>query len=293
MRYVIACVLLCAASELAYAWGDKGHETIALIAWHYLSPAKRAQIETLLQNDTSGLAATDFASQSTWADAYRDSDRHTTRTRYEQTRRWHYVNLKLAQPDFARACFDSAPLKRKQSASDGPAKACLVDKVAQFTVELKSSKTSTTERLRALQFLMHLVGDLHQPLHASDNDDNGGNDVAVSAQGFKRGTLHGYWDNAVLARLGRKPETIARKLVAQIDETELKRWQRGTPRDWALETFAIARAIAYANLPTADATGVHRLDDAYAAAAKDAAAQQLMKAGVRLALLLEQPDGLK
>ncbi len=305
MRSLIAVVPLLLLTSLligsnsAQAWGDKGHAVIALIAWQSLSAATRAQIEMLLQRDNSGLTATDFASEATWADAYRDSDRaggplheqtelHQQTSRYEQTRRWHYVNLALAHPDFARACFGSPPLQSQQNASAGPAKACVVDKVEQFAAELKSARTSPAERLLALQFLIHLVGDLHQPLHACDNDDGGGNEVQVTAKNFKHGTLHGYWDNAVVAQLGRKPEAIARKLMRQTNPEQLARWQRGSIRDWTREAFGVARDIAYAKLPPADRDGVYVLDASYAEAAKRAAAQQLMRAGIRLAWLLEQ-----
>jgi hypothetical protein len=288
MRYLIITLLLLCSSGHTRAWGDNGHKVIALIAWHYLSPATRNDIEALLQHDHSGLTAIDFVSEATWADAYRDSDRDGSRKRYEQTRRWHYINLEIGHPDFSRACFDSPPLQPQQNATDGPARACITDKIEQFAMELKVAKTPTAERLFALQFLIHLVGDLHQPMHASDSEDSGGNDVYIQAKSFKRGTLHGYWDNRVVVQLGRKPETIARKLIEAIDSKQIQRWRHGIPRDWALETFTVARDTAYASLPPANGEGIHSLDAQYEIAAKVAAAQQLMKAGVRLAWLLEQ-----
>ncbi|HET8711619.1 MAG TPA: S1/P1 nuclease, partial [Spongiibacteraceae bacterium] len=88
MFRVIATLLLIIVGNGAHAWGNKGHEVIAHIAWHYLKPSTRAQIDSILRSDTSGLTTTDFIGESTWADVYRDSDRATTRMRYEQTRRW-------------------------------------------------------------------------------------------------------------------------------------------------------------------------------------------------------------
>lgn len=284
---VIAATLLLLLDSHVYAWGDKGHQVIASIAWNYLSANTRKQIDTLLKYDNSGLTDTDFISESTWADEYRDSDRDTDKVRYEQTRRWHYINLKLDHPDVAKACYGSAPLKSRQDASKGPAKACVSDKVEQFAAALASPKTSVTERRLALQFLIHLVGDLHQPLHASDNNDGGGNDIYVTARGFKRGTLHRYWDSATVNQIGRKPEAIARKLMEQTNNAELKRWQSGTARDWAMETFMVARSITYLKLPAEKESGIYPLDENYIAAAKSATAQQLLKAGSRLAWLLE------
>ncbi len=297
MRSFFFILLLSIGCNPVHAWGDKGHQITATIAWHYLSPATREKIDALLRdgNDpvaTGAVSEPAFVSISTWADAYRDSDRkatssHREQSRYEQTRRWHYINLKLDHPDFAGACYGSPRLKPQQPASHGPAKACITDKVEQFAAELASSRTATEERRLALQFLIHLVGDLHQPLHVGDNDDAGGNDIDVSAKGFKRGTLHRYWDTAILARLGRKPATIARKLVEQTNRKQLRLWRRGHPRDWTLETFGVTRDYVYAPLPGADANGVHMLDENYVNAAKQTAARQLVKAGVRLAYLLE------
>lgn len=285
MRFIIAALLILGAHPV-FAWGDKGHQVIAIIAWHYLSLGTREQIDTLLRGDDSGLTATDFVSESVWADIYRDSDRNTTRTRYEQTRRWHYINLKLAHPDFAKACYGPARLKPQQHASQGSSNTCITDKVEQFAAELRSPRTPIAERRLALQFLIHLVGDLHQPLHVGDNDDAGGNEIKVSAKGFKNGTLHRYWDSAVVNKLGRKPESIARKLIEQTGQDQ-QRWQRGNPHDWTMDTFNIARDIAYAQLPIPDAANIYSLTDNYMESSKDTAAQQLIKAGVRLAGLLE------
>jgi hypothetical protein len=76
----------------AIAWGDKGHEIIALIAEHYLDPAARAKVILLLAGDTDTLTEHDVASEATWADKYRDSDRYTTKIRYHATRLWHFVD---------------------------------------------------------------------------------------------------------------------------------------------------------------------------------------------------------
>lgn len=288
MRQLFTALLLIIGGSCAHAWGDKGHEVVALIAWNYLTPALRSEFETVLQRDNSGLTATDFVSEANWVDAYRDSDRDGSKTRYEHTRRWHYVNLDIAHPDYARACFDSKPLQPQQHAMDGPAKACVIDKIEQFARELKAANTTPTERLRSLQFLIHLVGDLHQPLHAGSNNDGGGNEVHVITKGLEVTSLHGYWDYTTVNQLGRDSKAIARQLIAQTSQSQLESWRRGTPRDWALETFTVARDTTYAKLPPVDAEGIYVLDESYATAAKIATAQQLTKAGVRLAWLLEQ-----
>jgi S1/P1 Nuclease len=110
---LLACILLCVAltnPHPAKAWGDEGHKVIALIAEHYLDPAARAKVATLLAADTDTLTPHDIANEAIWADKYRDSDRSTTKIRYDATWRWHFVDIELAQPDLATACFGHPPL---------------------------------------------------------------------------------------------------------------------------------------------------------------------------------------
>lgn len=76
----------------------------------------------------------------------------------------------------------------------------------QFERELSALRTSAAEKLRALQFLLHLVGDLHQPLHAIDDHDAGGNARRVSARGLRAGSLHYYWDVEFVRGLGPDPQ---------------------------------------------------------------------------------------
>jgi hypothetical protein len=104
-----------------------------------------------------------------WADKYRDSDRDTTRNRYEATWRWHFVDIELGQQDLGPACFGHPALPPGVPASKGPPRACVVDKINQFAAELGDPATGASEQLLALQFLLHFVGDLHQPLHAADD----------------------------------------------------------------------------------------------------------------------------
>jgi hypothetical protein len=103
--YFSACVLLVVATTApcpALAWGDEGYEIIALIAGHYLDPAARTKLAMLLAADTDTLTGHDIASEATWADKYQDSDRDTTRIRYEGTRLWHFVDIEVAEPTLPR-----------------------------------------------------------------------------------------------------------------------------------------------------------------------------------------------
>jgi hypothetical protein len=272
----VACFLagFCASGRPAQAWGDEGHETIALIAEHYLTPATRARVALILAGDDSGLVARDIAHEATWADKYRDSDRNGTRARYQATRNWHFVDLEIhGSPDLSRACYGRQQLPVGTAASAGPAEDCIVDKIEEFSAELADSHTSERERRLALQYLLHLIGDLHQPLHASDDDDQGGNRKFADAPGLPENNLHYEWDTAFVERLGPDPAAIA---------------QRGTPDDWAQETFAVGKEHAYGMLPAPGLSGRYRLTDAYLADAVAVSAQQLRKAGVRLAFVLNR-----
>jgi S1/P1 Nuclease len=280
---------LCASGRPAHAWGDEGHEAIALIAEHYLTPATRARVTLILAGDDSGLVARDIAHEATWADKYRDSDRNGTREHYQATRDWHFVDLEIhGGADLNRACYGRPQLPAGTTASAGPAEGCVVDKIEEFSAELADSHASERERRLALQYLLHLVGDLHQPLHASDDHDQGGNRKLASGPGLPENNLHHDWDTAFVERLGPNPAAIAQRLTADLSDAELREWALGTPDDWALETFAVARRHAYGMLPSPELSGHYRLTDAYVADAVAVTAEQLQKAGVRLAFMLNR-----
>ncbi len=280
-----------AAAERACAWGDEGHEIVGLIAWHYLTPDVRARVQALLATDATGLCPTDIAHESTWADKYRDSDRDGSRRRYHATRNWHFVDLELDSVDLNRACHGQPRLWPGTPASQGPEEYCIVDKIDEFRAELENPGIEPQERLLALQFLLHLVGDLHQPLHAADDHDQGGNRKPASGPGIGTGNLHHDWDTEFVARLGPDSGDAADRLIARITEGERIRWSRGTPVDWALESFSVAKLNVYGPLPPPDGAGRYALSDTYVADAVAITADQLSKAGVRLAFILNQALG--
>ena len=156
-----------------------------------------------------------IASGATWADRYRDSDRGGSRQRYEQTRQWHFVNIELDGPNLDRACFGHPRLPAAVPASSGPAKACLVDKIEQFTAELSNSATAPGERLLALEFLLHLVGDVHQPLHAVDDHDAGGNRKQGGRDRIRRRQPPSRWEKRPTNRveIRRNPGVVPRLAV--------------------------------------------------------------------------------
>ena len=142
----------------------------------------------------------------------------------ERTRQWHFVDIELARPDLDQACFGHPRIPSGTSASLGPAQDCVVDKIEQFRSELGSPNTPPEEQIVALKFLLHFVGDLHQPLHASDDHDTGGNDKRVSAPGITAGNLHHFWDTAIVEQLGPDPKAIASDLIRHITPEQERQW---------------------------------------------------------------------
>ncbi|MGI4801954.1 MAG: S1/P1 nuclease [Janthinobacterium lividum] len=269
----------------ARAWGDEGHQIIALVADAMLTPSARTQVDALLALDEDPLSDHDIASAATWADHLRDSNADDARAR---TRQWHFANIERQDPSLSDACFGQPKLPPAALASRGPAQACLVDKIDQFAAELAAPDTTADERLLDLKFLLHFVGDLHQPLHASDDFDRGGNDKRASAQGIRAGNLHHYWDTEFVQMLGRDPVQVAQALIPTISATDRRRWSAGTPATWALESFQLANRDAYGQLPEPTPSGSYRLTPRYVELATRDTTLQLAKAGTRLAALLNR-----
>jgi hypothetical protein len=267
----------------AYAWGDLGHEVVGLIASNYLDPAVRTKVNAVLAGDTTHLTAnTMIDSEATWADKFRDSSSaHRT-----QTAKWHFVDLEIAAPNLTSACFGRPALSAGALASNGPANDCVVDKIEELQAELLSSATTATELREALQFILHFVGDIHQPLHSSDDNDAGGNDKTVTAPGIASNSLHHYWDTEFVNLLGSSESAIAQSLIANITAAQRTQWSAGTADDWAMESFTIAQNHTYGLLPAPTSTNHYSLPASYVTDAKSVVATQLSKAGVRLAFVL-------
>jgi S1/P1 Nuclease len=268
------------APSTAAAWGDLGHQVTALIAYRHLLPEARTRLDALLASDTDPLSGAAFAGRATWADKYR--------TTHRETAAWHFVDIEIDHPDLQGACYGFPVLASGQSASQGPAQDCVVNKIDEFAAELGNAATPPAERLLALKFLIHFVGDLHQPLHATDHQDKGGNCVGLAPPQDQQSNLHAYWDVTVVAALGPSAAQIADKLDASLGAAEIRNWSRGTPHSWALDTFEVGRRDVYAlpSLPTCQNRGSVALSGEYQAQARKDAALQLLKAAVRLAAVL-------
>jgi hypothetical protein len=281
----IALSLNLGLPRAALAWGDEGHQVVGLIAQAFLETDVRKKVLALLAAGTDNLTAHDVASAATWADKFRDSNSGGSRTK---TRQWHFADIETSGPNLAQACFNFPKLPAGTLASHGPADDCVVDKIQEFAAELSVSAIDLEEQIVALKFLLHFVGDLHQPLHDSDDNDRGGNAKRVSAASLKAGNLHHYWDTEFVDQLGSDAKNIASDLIGHITSQQEEQWKGGTVSDWAMESFQVAKKDAYGQLPEPNSRGSFRLSDDYVTTATNVVAAQLSKAGVHSEQLTPQ-----
>ncbi|HEX4117942.1 MAG TPA: S1/P1 nuclease [Rhizomicrobium sp.] len=242
-------------STQAFGWGAQGHEIAAGVALRELTPAARAQAARLLGGDAM------LVQQSNWADEIKDQRRDTAR--------WHFVDIPLDARGFVAG--------RDCAGGD-----CVVAQIEADVQALRNRKLSDAARAQALLFLVHFVADVHQPLHAEDNDDKGGNEVRVQIGG-ERANLHRVWDVDVVEGLGFDSNAVAAGIERGITPQERRAWARGTPADWANEAHAIARDQIY---PPLQGARELRLPRDYVWREAPLARLQLARAGVRLAWLL-------
>jgi nuclease S1 len=263
----LALLIVLQAASPTWAWGRLGHRVIAKLAERHLTDRAKAEIRALLEPGES------LADSSTWADEVRGKMRHTAP--------WHYVDVPLDEPRYD-----------DKFAGDDPNKGFIVPKIRELRATLKDKSKSVEERRFALRFLVHLVEDLHMPMHVGENHDKGGNTLQVRF--FDRGSnLHVVWDTGIITR-AENDEGRWLDILATMDTPEARqKAQCGTVEDWATESILASRE-AYKD----PATGQRmkpgtKLGDAYQAKSLPVAKQRLYQAGTRLAMLLNElfPDG--
>ena len=260
LLFLITEVILCFSLALrtpAHAWGTKGHHIIAYIAEAHLIDAARAKIKTLLpKNGTLEQAAT-------WPDRIRKV--------MPQMTPLHYVDVARGSSFYDRDL-------------DCPEHNCIVEGINWYLKVLSSNDSPLAEKEVALNWIAHLVGDIHQPRHVGFKDDLGGTITKVSFRG-KEQTLHEVWDTRILETENGSAKQIAKRLDGQIRDVDRKAWQSGTPKDWANESIAINTRYVYP-LPEN-----HEISEEYAKRALPILRKRLVQAGVWLAWLLN--EGLK
>jgi hypothetical protein len=255
-RTAIGAILLVVATvslpARAQAWGCEGHQVVALLAEKHLTPHALAMAKKILAEgpiDPSlsryckegGIDA--LADASTWPD--------DIRALRPETAPWHYVDIPLGTT--------RREVEKYCDSKDGCVTRAITDQIA----ILRSSDPDPRKKADALRFLIHFVSDLHQPMHATTNNDQGGNCVPVAffdtmpqlrnpqTESFAP-NLHGVWDTNIVAKAteGKTVEQIAADLDRSF-QTKIVRWQKG-PADvdaWAWESYLLAEKKAYAKLP--------------------------------------------
>ncbi len=284
---LVAAAIAALGSAPAAAWGDLGHKVTALIAYRHLTPQARLKLDALLAADTDGLTPPDFANRATWADKYRSQHRETAA--------WHFVDIEIDAPDLQSACFDFPALSASQPASQGPAEDCVVNKIEEFAAELQSAATPPAERQLALKFLIHFIGDLHQPLHAADHGDRGGNCIGLT--GVERSAARrarpicmptGTWLWSM-----RRVIQPSKLPTGSMPGSASHRWPNGLPARRAAGPWRHSRSRAATPMrchrnPHAQPAAAVALSEEYRAAARNVAATQLQKAAIRMASMLNR-----
>lgn len=238
----------------ALAWGKTGHRVVAALADQQLSGLARAHVKQLL-----GVESLDEAS--TWPDEMRSDPAPFWQ---ETARPWHYVTLN-------GITYDEAP-------PEGDA----LEALARFSATLRNPNATLADKQLALRFIVHLVGDLHQPLHSGKCCDRGGNEVKVKWFG-RETNLHAVWDTAMVDEEQLSFTELAARLARHTSEEQVIAWWDINPRDWISESGQIRETIypgesSGNTLPELSYSYVYR----YTPVVK----QRLSQAGVRLAAYL-------
>jgi nuclease S1 len=175
-------------------------------------------------------------------------------------------------------------------AKDCPARGCVVSKIAEFRAVLADRDAPRARRRQALRFFVHLVQDLHQPMHVADRGDRGGNSLQLRSGRFETTNLHQLWDSGLFRSRYREhgEANLVRDLSAMAEQPEARRWTRGRVEDWADESLELGRR-AY-RLPGTDRTlrPGDEIGRDYIEANLPAALERLARSGVRLAEMLNQ-----
>lgn len=274
LRFLLFGVALALVAPSARAWGDDGHRVVGELGWRYLTPAARAAVSEALTDpgyESLALAAT-------WPDTFARRF-----PEYDPMKPFHYVNVDAKAQGFMR----------QRDCANG----CVVTALTQFIALLESRDPglSLSERRRAIYWIAHFMGDIHQPLHIAHPDAKGGS--ATLLRFFEAKDLrsaHWIWDFGLIER--RPPaafptsdavasdqpafRALADELAAQLTPGKVKEFQRTlSPEALANEGLALSRRYAY--LKSTDV-----VDAGYESSRWPIVATQLQKAGVRLAAVL-------
>ena len=252
MRFILLALAVFSAID-ALAWGATGHRATGLIAEQYLNTKAKKKIATLLNNESVAMVAN-------WMDEIRSD------STYNYTADWHWTTI----PDG----------KHYEDVAKNP-DGKIVEMMEKIVAELKSHKLSKKQEQEYLKMLVHLVGDIHQPLHVGKPGDRGGNDVKV--KWFRsESNLHRVWDSEMIDDTKLSYTELAMAL-GKPDNITLKKWQSSSIRDWAHESMTFRPQV----YDTGNGSLSYQYSYKYFAIAK----LRMLQAGIRLAGLLNQIYG--
>ncbi|MHA7941495.1 S1/P1 nuclease [Formosa sp. 3Alg 14/1] len=231
-------------------WGPTGHRVVGKIADNYLKGSTKRAIQKLLNRQS-------LAFVSTYGDEIKSDDR------YRKFGTWHYVNMEANQS------YEDSEKNPKGDAVVG----------AEYCVSVLKDKNATDDdKAFYLKLLIHIIGDIHQPMHAGLAADKGGNDIDVKWMG-KSTNLHRVWDSDMINGYDMSYTELASNADA-LSKDEIKHIEEGTITDWVNETHTLANAI-YKDVKPGDNLGYK-----YAYNNLGIARSQIQKGGIRLAKLL-------
>lgn len=241
------------ANAQALAWGSNGHRITGAIAEQNLSGVARANVRLLLSSE-------DLAEASTWPDEMKSDPSVYWQ---KEAGPWHYITVK-----------DGNSYKP----ADAPAEGDAITALQAFTKTLKNPDAPATDRRRALRFIVHIIGDLHQPLHAGGGTDRGGNDFKVTWFG-KPTNLHSVWDSAMIEQRSLSYSEYANWLSRSITPEQIIAWNTADPAIWTNESISLRKTIYPQNPELSwDYAYQHRKDIDL----------RLMQAGIRIAAYLNK-----
>jgi hypothetical protein len=210
-------VVAAAISFQALSWGQVGHRVTGAIAEQYLTPEAQHAISQLLVNE-------DLAEASTYADEMRSNPIEFWK---KTANPWHYVNV-----------FDGKTYSDIAPPPEGNA----VTALEMFAKQLKSTQTSFAEKQLALRFIVHIIGDLHQPFHAGNGLDKGGNDVKLKFF-WEDSNLHRVWDSGLIDRQKLSYTEWTKILSRKISEQQANQWMKIDPKVWIAESAKIRASV--------------------------------------------------
>jgi hypothetical protein len=269
MKRLIPALFVLALAGQAFAWSKQGHQLVGELAERELSPTALAEVRRLLE----GEADPSLAGVAVWADEIRAQSRTTGNPLGERSSRWHYVNFPGEGCEYV-------------AARDCPDGNCVIGAINAQAAILADRGRSDEDRRNALKFLVHFVGDAHQPMHAGFAHDRGGNNFQVNYRGKGRpegqGTnLHGLWDYWLLQSAGLDNAAYVERLLQSPVPVDPTLDAANPALEWTLESCRlIASEEAY---PQARR---RNLGDNYLDKHRPTAERRVRQAGDRLARLL-------